>query len=67
MANRRPKPEEIVTKLRQVEVLVGYGHGHNAVEHLVLVHTHSLDCSGNQHPPVRQQVCLQCPPVLLDY
>ena len=25
MANRRPKPEEIVTKLRQVEVLVGQG------------------------------------------
>ena len=24
MANRRPKPEEIVTKLRQVEVLVGH-------------------------------------------
>ena len=25
MANRRPKPEEIVTMLRQVEVLVGQG------------------------------------------
>jgi len=25
MANNRPKPEEIVTKLRQVEVLVGQG------------------------------------------
>jgi transposase len=25
MANRRHKPEEIVTKLRQVEVLVGQG------------------------------------------
>ena len=25
MANRRPKPEEIVTKLRQVEVLVEQG------------------------------------------
>jgi len=25
MANRRPKPEEIVTKLRHVEVLVGQG------------------------------------------
>ena len=25
MANRRPKPEEIVTKLRQVEVVVGQG------------------------------------------
>ena len=25
MANRRPQPEEIVTKLRQVEVLVGQG------------------------------------------
>lgn len=25
MANRRPKPEEIVTKLRQVDVLVGQG------------------------------------------
>ena len=25
MANRRPKPEKIVTKLRQVEVLVGQG------------------------------------------
>ena len=25
MANRRPKPEEIVTKLRQVEVLCGQG------------------------------------------
>ena len=25
MANRRPKPEEIVTKLRQVEVLFGQG------------------------------------------
>ena len=25
MANRRPKPEEIVTKLRQVEVLTGQG------------------------------------------
>ena len=25
MANKRPKPEEIVTKLRQVEVLVGQG------------------------------------------
>ncbi len=23
MANKRPKPEEIVTKLRQVEVLMG--------------------------------------------
>jgi hypothetical protein len=26
MANKRPKPEEIVTKLRQVEVLTGQGH-----------------------------------------
>ena len=25
MANKRPKPEEIVTKLRQVEVLIGQG------------------------------------------
>ena len=25
MANKRPKPEEIVTKLRQVEVLAGQG------------------------------------------
>ena len=25
MANKRPKPEEIVTKLRQVDVLVGQG------------------------------------------
>ena len=25
MANKRPKPEEIVTKLRQVEVLMGQG------------------------------------------
>ena len=25
MANKRPKPEEIVTKLRQVEVLTGRG------------------------------------------
>ena len=25
MANKRPNPEEIVTKLRQVEVLVGQG------------------------------------------
>jgi len=25
MANNRPKPEEIVTKLRQVEVLMGQG------------------------------------------
>jgi len=25
MANRRPKPEEIVTKLLQVEVLIGQG------------------------------------------
>ena len=25
MANRRPKPEEIVTMLRQVDVLVGQG------------------------------------------
>lgn len=25
MANSRPKPEEIVTKLRQVEVLTGQG------------------------------------------
>ena len=25
MANRRPKPEEIVTKLRQVKILVGQG------------------------------------------
>ncbi len=25
MANKRPKPEEIVTKLRQVEVFVGQG------------------------------------------
>ena len=25
MANKRPKPEEIVSKLRQVEVLVGQG------------------------------------------
>lgn len=24
MANKRPKPEEIVTKLRQVEVLTGH-------------------------------------------
>ena len=27
MANKRPKPEEIVIKLRQVEVLVGQGKG----------------------------------------
>ena len=25
MANKRPKPEEIVTKLRQVEVMMGQG------------------------------------------
>ena len=25
MANRRPKPEEIVTRLRQVEILTGQG------------------------------------------
>ena len=25
MANKRPKPEEIVTKLRRVEVLTGHG------------------------------------------
>ena len=25
MANKRPKPEEIVSKLRQVEVLIGQG------------------------------------------
>ena len=25
MANKRPKPEDIVTKLRQVEVLTGQG------------------------------------------
>lgn len=25
MANRRPKPEEVVSKLRQVEVLMGLG------------------------------------------
>ena len=25
MANKRPRPEEIVTKLRQVEVLTGQG------------------------------------------
>jgi hypothetical protein len=25
MANKRPKPEEIVTKLRQVEILKGQG------------------------------------------
>ena len=25
MSNKRPKPEEIVTKLRQVEVLIGQG------------------------------------------
>ena len=28
MANKRPKPEEIVTKLRQVEVLSGQGMPH---------------------------------------
>ena len=28
MANKRPKPEEIVTKLRQVEVLTGQGMPH---------------------------------------
>ena len=26
MASKRPKPEEIVTKLRQVEVLIGQGN-----------------------------------------
>lgn len=25
MANKRPKPEEIVTKLRQIEILAGQG------------------------------------------
>ncbi len=25
MANKRPKPEELVTKLRQVEILAGQG------------------------------------------
>ena len=25
MSNKRPKPEEIITKLRQVEVLMGQG------------------------------------------
>lgn len=25
MANKRPKPEEVVSKLRQVEVLMGQG------------------------------------------
>ena len=25
MTNKRPKPEEIITKLRQVEVLMGQG------------------------------------------
>ena len=28
MANKRPKPEEIVSKLRQVEVLMGQGMPH---------------------------------------
>ena len=28
MANKRPKPEEIVTKLRQVEVLMGQALTH---------------------------------------
>ncbi len=28
MANKRPKPEEIVSKLRQVEVLMGQGLSH---------------------------------------
>ena len=28
MTNKRPKPEEIITKLRQVEVLMGQGMAH---------------------------------------
>ena len=28
MSNNRPKPEEIVSKLRQVEVLIGQGMSH---------------------------------------
>ena len=28
MANKRPKPEEIVSKLQQVEVLMGQGMSH---------------------------------------
>ena len=28
MTNKRPKPEEIVSKLRQVEVLIGQGMSH---------------------------------------
>ena len=35
MATKRHKPEEIVTKLRQVEVLVGQGMAHQVFPQLV--------------------------------
>ena len=38
MANKRPKPEEIVSKLRQVEVLMGQGLSRlDAIRHIGVV------------------------------
>ena len=38
MANKRPKPEEIVTKLRQVEVLSGQGRPRlDAIRHISVI------------------------------
>ncbi len=38
MANKRPKPEEIVSKLRQVEVLMGQGMSRlDAIRHIGVV------------------------------
>ena len=48
MSNKRHKPEEIVTKLRQVEVLVGQGMARiDAIREIGVVEQTYWCCHGN--------------------
>ncbi|RLK08247.1 hypothetical protein CLV75_1918 [Ruegeria conchae] len=51
MANKRPKPEEIVSKLRQVEVLMGQGMPRLDAIRQIGVVEQTYSRLSSQHPP----------------
>ena len=64
MANKRHKPEEIVTKLRQVEVVVGQGMARiDAIREVRITEQTFYRCRkqyGGRLPPLLLQIRRQC-------
>lgn len=63
MANKRPKPEEIVSKLRQVEVLMGQGQSRlDAIRRIIaLMRRKQLDCVVVKRTAPARPVVYVCP------